>query len=370
MAYKDEYEIVVLGSGPSGISAALTVAQSDTKVLLIEQDETIGGHLAFHDRELVGPNWSENPITGEQWCRLKYKELVETGVDLRLNTKIEKITNNGDIYLYNKDPIITSSFIIAALGSSYNIDFFDGCDLNGVITIQTAQKILNKFQHQLRSPVCILGSNSASFDIGLTYLERNNDLNITIIDEKDRNFADPKKVKLFIEKGGTILLNTQLISAIGNTNIQLIKINNRSKNQPRINRLIPVSTLVLSPWRKPSISILSESGCKITHCSILGGELPIHDQNFCTTNPRIYAAGDLIGVENGSVAIEQGIIAGLMCLKALGKTHNNHDVLLFNARKMMKLLHCDGFSLEREKIREKIILANQITDFKQKVHTI
>ncbi len=42
---KEEYDAVVVGSGPNGLAAAITFAQMGRSVLLLEASETIGGGM-------------------------------------------------------------------------------------------------------------------------------------------------------------------------------------------------------------------------------------------------------------------------------------------------------------------------------------
>ena len=45
MNHATEYDAIVVGSGPNGLSAAISIAEKNKKVLLIEAAETIGGGM-------------------------------------------------------------------------------------------------------------------------------------------------------------------------------------------------------------------------------------------------------------------------------------------------------------------------------------
>jgi phytoene dehydrogenase-like protein len=49
-----EYDAVVVGSGPNGLAAAITLQQAGLSVLLIEGSDTIGGGMRSADLTLPG----------------------------------------------------------------------------------------------------------------------------------------------------------------------------------------------------------------------------------------------------------------------------------------------------------------------------
>ena len=75
-----QYDTVVVGSGPNGLAAAITIAQQDGKVLVVEGKETIGGGMrsaeltlpgfvhdvcsAIHPMTLASPIFSKLPLRG------------------------------------------------------------------------------------------------------------------------------------------------------------------------------------------------------------------------------------------------------------------------------------------------------------------
>ena len=51
---RQEYDAVVIGSGPNGLSAGITIAEAGRAVLLIEGQETIGGGARSAELTLPG----------------------------------------------------------------------------------------------------------------------------------------------------------------------------------------------------------------------------------------------------------------------------------------------------------------------------
>ena len=59
-------------------------------------------------------------------------------------------------------------------------------------------------------------------------------------------------------------------------------------------------------------------GCETKFHGGLGGFVPRHDVNMETSLHGIYIAGDVSGIEEASVAIEEGRLAGLAAAESLG----------------------------------------------------
>jgi len=60
------------------------------------------------------------------------------------------------------------------------------------------------------------------------------------------------------------------------------------------------------------------AGCGFVYIPILGGHIPIHNENMETSVPGLYVAGDITGAEEASTAMEEGRLSGIAAAEALG----------------------------------------------------
>lgn len=89
---KMNYDIVIIGAGTAGLTAALYAARAGKKVLILE-NESIGGQIATSPKVENYPGFSE--ISGMEFSDRLYEQASALGVELELD-KAEKITDNGD----------------------------------------------------------------------------------------------------------------------------------------------------------------------------------------------------------------------------------------------------------------------------------
>ena len=45
MNFRNEYDVIVIGAGPSGVSAAIKCSEKGLKVLIIDSNENSGGQI-------------------------------------------------------------------------------------------------------------------------------------------------------------------------------------------------------------------------------------------------------------------------------------------------------------------------------------
>lgn len=85
------YDIVIVGAGPAGMTAALYALRADKKVLLIEK-ETFGGQITFSPKVENYPGFMQ--ISGNELADHLLEQVTEHGADIEL-CEVTGITDNG-----------------------------------------------------------------------------------------------------------------------------------------------------------------------------------------------------------------------------------------------------------------------------------
>ena len=75
------YDIIIIGAGPSGMSAALYALRAGKKVLLLEK-ESVGGQIATSPRLENYPSIKE--ISGLDFANNLFDQILDLGVEFEL----------------------------------------------------------------------------------------------------------------------------------------------------------------------------------------------------------------------------------------------------------------------------------------------
>ena len=75
------YDIIIVGAGPAGLTAAIYALRADKKVLLLEK-ETFGGQITYSPRVENYP--SQMAISGNELAQMMLDQVMEHGAEIEL----------------------------------------------------------------------------------------------------------------------------------------------------------------------------------------------------------------------------------------------------------------------------------------------
>ena len=297
-------DIVIIGGGPAGMSAAISAYEAGIKnVLILEREEKLGGILRQCIHNGFGLHKFGEELTGPEYAYKYEKRVYELGIPVKLNTMVLSLTPDKVITATNEtDGIFTieAKAVILAMGcrerskGALNIP---GTRPSGIYSAGCAQKLVNMKGLLPGRDVVILGSG----DIGLIMARR-----MTL---------EGAKVKAVLElmpySGGLarnieqclndfnipLKLSHTVVEIHGKerlTGVTVAKVDVNRRPIEEIKEYIPCDTLLLSVGLIPENELTRGAGIEID--PITNGA--VVDQNRETSVPGIFSCGNVLHVHD------------------------------------------------------------------------
>ena len=110
------YDIIVVGAGPAGMTAALYALRADKKVLLIEK-ETFGGQITYSPKVENYPSVMQ--ASGNEIAEMMLDQVMSHGVDIEMAHVRHIETNEGVITVQTDREAYEAKAVIIAAGSRH-----------------------------------------------------------------------------------------------------------------------------------------------------------------------------------------------------------------------------------------------------------
>lgn len=315
------FDIAVIGAGPAGLAASTVAAKSGAKVVLIDENAKPGGQLFKQIHKFFGSKAHQAGIRG---IDIGYQFLTETknsGVEVLLESTVWGIFGKQIAIIgTQKHKMIWAKRIILAAGAQENSLRFPGWTLPGVMTAGAAQTMMHLYRVLPGKRVLMVGSGNVGLIVSYQLLQAGGEV-VALVEaapEIGGYFVHAAKIA---RAGVPILVSHTIKNAIGEDEVRggvIVALDGQWNYIPGTEKKLDVDSVFLAVGLAPQEELARMCGCKMYYSAILGGHVPIHDNNMETSVQGVFVAGDITGVEEASTAIEEGKIAGISAAKSLG----------------------------------------------------
>ncbi|RLE71635.1 MAG: sarcosine oxidase subunit alpha [Thermoprotei archaeon] len=325
-------DVLVIGSGPAGLYAAIYASKYGANVILVDENPTIGGQLIKQTHKFFGSKDLYSGIRGFEIAK-KLAEILyqRKNVKFLTNTTVFGLYSGrlaGAYHLRRKQLLkIRAKQIIVATGASERFLVFENNDLPGVIGAGAAQTLMNVYGVKPGEKALMVGAGNVGLIVSYQLIQAGVKV-VAIVEAMPRiggYLVHAAKVRRL---GVPIYISHTIKSAHGKEKVEgatIIALDNEFREIPGTEKYLEVDLICLAVGLNPYSQLLSQAGCEMVYVPELGGLVPKRTRYQETTISGIYVAGDVSGIEEASTAMLEGGIAGISA--ALKITGNNEKAL-------------------------------------------
>ena len=154
------YDMIVVGAGPAGLSAAIEAAKKGMHVVVYDENAKPGGQLFKQIHKFFGSKEHKAKIRGFHIGEELLAEAAELGVEVVLNAIVIGIFPEKEVTVKVEDHVIhvKGDTILIATGASENMVTFPGWTLPGVLGAGAADVLLKSASMLPEGPVVLCGN--------------------------------------------------------------------------------------------------------------------------------------------------------------------------------------------------------------------
>ena len=325
---KDVFDILIIGAGPAGLSAAIEAAKYGAEVLVVDENSKPGGQLFKQIHKFFGSRRHKAGVRGIDIGTELLEEVEKLGVEVMLDTVAYGIYPNdeGVALAVNgeKGMIVHPKKVIMATGASENPLAFPGWTLPGVVGAGAIQTMINVHRDPVGSKVLMIGSGNVGLIVTYQLLQSGADV-AGIVEAAPTvggygvHSAKVRRAGVPMYTGHTVLKAVPNEDLSGVKGAIIAEVDEKFQPIKGTEQFIECDTIGIAVGLTPDIGLPSMADVTFINAGRLGAQVPMHDRDMMTTKDGIYVAGDSAGVEEASSAIEEGKLAGIAAAAALGK---------------------------------------------------
>lgn len=337
------HEVVVVGAGPAGMSAAVAAADAGLRVAVVDEQARAGGQI-FRQPPQQFAGVKVHPSAGYGWALPLLHDFEQHPlIDHHPSSSVLGVLREVEAPHVHGAPLtvavstpagglnLRAARLVLATGAYDMPVAFPGWTLPGVMTAGGVQSLLKSQHVRVAGPVVVAGSHpllilvaeqlrAAGADVAEVAFARG----LPTPGEGLRARRAVRGHSAVLAEAGLALANlvahgvristrTAVLGAHGLDGVESVDLARvDSAWRPTGHRRTRAArTLVVGYGFSPSTELARQAGCEVEWSSPRGGWVVRHDDLLATSVPGIWVAGEPTGVGGAEQARAEGLLAGL-----------------------------------------------------------
>jgi NADPH-dependent 2,4-dienoyl-CoA reductase/sulfur reductase-like enzyme len=301
---ENNYDVVIVGSGPAGMAAALGArAAGAARILIVDREREAGGILNQCIHTGFGLHYFKEELTGPEYAQRFLEAIAAQDIDVLTDAFIADINADRRMVLMSGIHgvrMINARAIVLAMGArerTRGAIRIPGARPAGVLTAGLAQKFVNLLGLLPGKRVVILGSG----DIGLIMARRLTLEGVAVEGVYEilphPNGLNRNLVQCLQDFDIPLHLSTTVVNIHGSERVRGVTVAPvDAALRPQLEKSweVPCDTLMLSIGLIPENELTRKLGARLD--PVTGG--PVVDSTMQTTVPGVFACGNVVHIHD------------------------------------------------------------------------
>ncbi|WP_165191517.1 sarcosine oxidase subunit alpha family protein [Caulobacter soli] len=305
--YEHQYahcDVLVVGSGPAGLAAALAAGRRKARVILVEQDTELGGSVLSASARIDGQDgigWLDG-VKRELGARADVQVLTRTTAlgyfDHNSLTLLQRLDDHPGRrapkpVLRQRLWTVRAKQVILATGALERPLVFPGNDVPGVMLASAVRQYLNRWAVLPGQATSLFTNNDSAYGVAQALLDAGAEVPCLI---DSRKTPPATLVKSLSSRGVKVITDAVVTKAHGDLALEGVTVREWSGRLSRVH----CDVLAMSGGWNPTVHLFSQSGGKLGW-----------DDQIAAFRPDVSVQAEVsVGAANGQFALGTALSAG------------------------------------------------------------
>ena len=303
-------DVLVVGSGPAGLSAALAAAECGARVMIVEEHARLGGSLAWQ----FGSDQPATRMRGQLLARVQ----ADANIEVRTRTVAGGYYADHWVALFDDTRLtkLRTRAVVFSTGAIEQPAVFQNNDLPGVMLASGAQRLIRLYSVRPFDAAVVLAANADGYRAALDLAEAGVEVKAIVDLRAEGEPSDlsgrASEAGISVRRGATIYEATHKRDKSGITGAVVCPIDANGKPDPAGGDSIDCDGIAVSVGWTPNSGVLSQAGVRFRYREHVEQLTP------AVVPPGVFVAGRVNGIFDLEARLADGRVAGCRAARHIG----------------------------------------------------